>query len=97
MEEISVQVLESFNDGFLDFGIGSEMATCQVTFQQFGEIQISWCENRSRNRTDAEVQEAVVKWLQNLDTDFFHAGFDKLALHHQITKCFNNYGDYAEK
>ncbi|GBM38237.1 Mariner Mos1 transposase [Araneus ventricosus] len=27
-------------------------------------------------RTDAEVQEAVLKWLRDLDPDFFYAGFD---------------------
>ncbi|GBM78393.1 Mariner Mos1 transposase [Araneus ventricosus] len=30
-------------------------------------------------RTDAEVQEAVVKWLRALDPDFFYAGFDRLV------------------
>ncbi|GBN09898.1 hypothetical protein AVEN_184695-1 [Araneus ventricosus] len=30
-------------------------------------------------RTDAEVQEAGVKWLRDLDPDFVYAGFDKLV------------------
>ncbi|GBN31297.1 hypothetical protein AVEN_63438-1 [Araneus ventricosus] len=46
-------------------------------------------------RTDAEVQEAVVKWLRDLDPDFFYAGFDTLVYRRQ--KCFNNHGDYMEK
>ncbi|GBN40913.1 hypothetical protein AVEN_64921-1, partial [Araneus ventricosus] len=29
MEEIRVQIAETLNDGFLNFGIGSEMASCQ--------------------------------------------------------------------
>ncbi|GBM97440.1 hypothetical protein AVEN_254704-1 [Araneus ventricosus] len=32
IEEIRIQDAEPFNDGFLNFGIGSEMATCQVFF-----------------------------------------------------------------
>ncbi|GBM53794.1 hypothetical protein AVEN_180445-1 [Araneus ventricosus] len=46
-------------------------------------------------RTDAEVQEAEVKWLSDLDPDFFYAGFDKLV--HRCRKCFDNHGDYEEK
>ncbi|GBN26107.1 hypothetical protein AVEN_169632-1 [Araneus ventricosus] len=46
-------------------------------------------------RTDAEVQEAVVKWLHDLDPDFFCAGFDRLV--YRWHKCFNNHGDYVEK
>ncbi|GBL89861.1 hypothetical protein AVEN_179630-1 [Araneus ventricosus] len=46
-------------------------------------------------RTEADVQEAVVKRLRDLNPDFFYAGFDKLV--HQWPKCFNNHGDYVEK
>ncbi|GBN14393.1 hypothetical protein AVEN_61477-1 [Araneus ventricosus] len=46
-------------------------------------------------RTDAEVQEAVVKWLRDLDPDFFYAAFDKLV--HRWPKRFNDHGDYVEK
>ncbi|GBM51137.1 hypothetical protein AVEN_244182-1 [Araneus ventricosus] len=40
-------------------------------------------------RTDAEVQEAVVKWLNDLYPDFFFAGFERLV--YRWYKCFNNY------
>ncbi|GBO22143.1 Mariner Mos1 transposase [Araneus ventricosus] len=46
-------------------------------------------------RTDAEVQEAVVKWLRDLNPDFFYAGFNKLV--YRLNKCFNNHGNYVEK
>ncbi|GBN59665.1 hypothetical protein AVEN_28416-1 [Araneus ventricosus] len=46
-------------------------------------------------RTDAEVQAAVVKFLRDLDHDFFYAGFDRLV--YRWHKCFNNHGDYVEK
>ncbi|GBN27986.1 Receptor-type tyrosine-protein phosphatase H, partial [Araneus ventricosus] len=46
-------------------------------------------------RTDTEVQEAIVKWLRDLDPDFFYAGFDKLVCRWHI--CFNNHDDYVEK
>ncbi|GBL84565.1 hypothetical protein AVEN_191039-1 [Araneus ventricosus] len=48
-----------------------------------------------RFRTNAEVQEAVVKWLCDLDPYFFYGGFDKLV--HRCPKYFNNQGDYVEK
>ncbi|GBN24045.1 hypothetical protein AVEN_265365-1 [Araneus ventricosus] len=48
--KIRTQVSDSLNDDFLDFFIGSEMATCQVLLQQSEEMKITWCENRSRNR-----------------------------------------------
>ncbi|GBO44343.1 hypothetical protein AVEN_140181-1 [Araneus ventricosus] len=35
IEEIWVQVSETLNSVFLEFSIGSEMATCQVLLQQF--------------------------------------------------------------
>ncbi|GBN45869.1 hypothetical protein AVEN_41431-1 [Araneus ventricosus] len=40
-------------------------------------------------RTDSEVQEAVIKWLRDLDLDFFFAGFERLV--YRWHKCFNNY------
>ncbi|GBM07659.1 hypothetical protein AVEN_228160-1 [Araneus ventricosus] len=138
IKEIRVQVADPLNEGFLEFGIGSEMVTCQVLLPQFEEMKITWCENRSQNRcaelsstssteilehipysqdlapsdfhlfgvlkkyladrhfrTDADVQEAVVKWLCDLDPDFFYAGLDKLV--HQWPECLNNHGDYVEK
>ncbi|GBL78266.1 hypothetical protein AVEN_42814-1 [Araneus ventricosus] len=48
-EEIRVQVVEPLNDAFLDIGIGSEMAKCQVLLQESEEMKITWCKNRSRN------------------------------------------------
>jgi hypothetical protein len=45
--------------------------------------------------TDSEVQQAVVSWLQVLDTDFFYAGID--ALVYRWDKCLGKYGDYVEK
>ncbi|GBM03380.1 hypothetical protein AVEN_256920-1 [Araneus ventricosus] len=46
-------------------------------------------------RTDAEVQEPVIKWLRDLDPDFFYVGFDRLA--YRWHKYFNNHDDYVEK
>jgi hypothetical protein len=43
-------------------------------------------------RNDCEVQQAVMSWLQALDTD---AGID--ALVYRWDKCFGKYGDYVEK
>ncbi|GBN82727.1 hypothetical protein AVEN_228418-1 [Araneus ventricosus] len=43
IEEIRVQVAEPLNDGFLNFGIGYEMATCQRS----EEMKITWCEIRA--------------------------------------------------
>jgi hypothetical protein len=48
-----------------------------------------------RFATDAEVQQAVMSWLQALDTDFCYAGID--ALVYRWDKCFGKYGDYVEK
>jgi histone-lysine N-methyltransferase SETMAR len=39
-----------------------------------------------RFATDGEVQQAVMSWLQALDTDFFYAGID--ALVYRWDKCF---------
>ncbi|GBO22242.1 hypothetical protein AVEN_121008-1 [Araneus ventricosus] len=47
VEEIRVQVAEPFNDGFLNFGIGFEMVTCQVPLQWSEEMKIAWCEIRA--------------------------------------------------
>ncbi|GBM05188.1 hypothetical protein AVEN_197741-1 [Araneus ventricosus] len=44
---IIVQVAVPSNDGFLNFGIGSEMATCQVFLQRSEEMKITWCEIRA--------------------------------------------------
>jgi histone-lysine N-methyltransferase SETMAR len=44
---------------------------------------------------DCEVQQAVMSWLQALDTNFFYAGKD--ALVYQWEKCLGKYGDYVEK
>ncbi|GBN40944.1 hypothetical protein AVEN_94326-1, partial [Araneus ventricosus] len=44
IEEIRVQIAEPLNDCFLDFGIGSEMAKCQVLLQQSEQLKITWCE-----------------------------------------------------
>ncbi|GBN19880.1 hypothetical protein AVEN_73520-1 [Araneus ventricosus] len=46
-------------------------------------------------RTDAEVQEDVVKCLRELDPDFFYSGLDKLV--HRWSRFFNNHDDYVEK
>jgi histone-lysine N-methyltransferase SETMAR len=48
-----------------------------------------------RFTTYGEVQQAVMSWLQALDTDFFYAGID--ALVYQWDKCLGKYGDYVEK
>ncbi|GBM52425.1 hypothetical protein AVEN_105027-1 [Araneus ventricosus] len=46
MEEIRVHA-EQLNDGFLNFGICSEMTTCQVLLQQSEEMKITWCHIRA--------------------------------------------------
>jgi hypothetical protein len=48
-----------------------------------------------RFATDGEVLQAVMSWLQALDTDFFHAGI--YALVYGWDKYFGKYGDYVEK
>jgi histone-lysine N-methyltransferase SETMAR len=48
-----------------------------------------------RLATDGEVQQALMSWLQALDTDLFYAGID--ALVYRWDKCFGKYGDYVEK
>jgi hypothetical protein len=48
-----------------------------------------------RFATDGEVQQAVMSWLQALDTDFFYAGID--ALVYRWDKCSGKYGDCVEK
>jgi hypothetical protein len=48
-----------------------------------------------RFATDGEVQQAVMSWLQALDTDFFYAGID--ALVYWRDKCFGKYGNYVGK
>ncbi|GBN72379.1 hypothetical protein AVEN_149271-1 [Araneus ventricosus] len=50
IEEIRVQVAEPLNDGFLHFGIGSEMATFQVLLQRSEEMKITWYEIRAVGR-----------------------------------------------
>jgi hypothetical protein len=49
---------------------------------------------RRRFATKGEVQQAVMSWLQALDTNFFCAGTD--ALVYRWDKCFVKYGDYVE-
>ncbi|GBL90594.1 hypothetical protein AVEN_179494-1 [Araneus ventricosus] len=49
IEEIRVQVAEPLKDGFLNSGIGSEMATCQELLQS-EEMKITWCEIRDVGR-----------------------------------------------
>ncbi|GBM12301.1 hypothetical protein AVEN_155300-1 [Araneus ventricosus] len=46
-------------------------------------------------RNDAEIQEAVVKWLRDMSHDFFCADFDRLTKN--IQKCYNDHYDYVEK
>ncbi|GBN25162.1 hypothetical protein AVEN_171012-1 [Araneus ventricosus] len=46
-------------------------------------------------RTDVEFQEAFIKWLRDLDSDFFYAGFDRLV--YRCHKCFKNHDDYVQK
>ncbi|GBL61168.1 hypothetical protein AVEN_211934-1 [Araneus ventricosus] len=46
VEENRVQVTESLNYGFLNFGIGSEMASCQVLLQGSEDMKITCCEIR---------------------------------------------------
>ncbi|GBN64218.1 hypothetical protein AVEN_15602-1 [Araneus ventricosus] len=44
IEKIRVKVLETLNYDFLNFGIGSEMATCLVLLLQSEEMKITWGE-----------------------------------------------------
>ncbi|GBN33026.1 hypothetical protein AVEN_264403-1 [Araneus ventricosus] len=50
VEEIRVRVSEPLNDGFLNFAIGSEMATCRVLLQRPEEMNIIWFEIRAVGR-----------------------------------------------
>ncbi|GBO18378.1 hypothetical protein AVEN_210149-1 [Araneus ventricosus] len=50
IEEIRVLVAESLYDGFLNFGIGSEVATCQVLFQRSEDMKITYYEFRDVGR-----------------------------------------------
>ncbi|GBM11853.1 hypothetical protein AVEN_26777-1 [Araneus ventricosus] len=50
IKEIGVQVAEPFNDGSLNLGIGSEIATCQVLLQRSEEMKINWCDIRAVGR-----------------------------------------------
>ncbi|GBO11884.1 hypothetical protein AVEN_48631-1 [Araneus ventricosus] len=50
---------------------------------------------QSHYRTDAEVQQAVLTWLRDLDSDFFYAGFGTLV--YRWNKCFDSHCDYMEK
>ncbi|GBL95644.1 hypothetical protein AVEN_24845-1 [Araneus ventricosus] len=50
IEEINVQITELLNYGFRNFGIGSNMASCQVLFQRSEEMKITWCEIRVLGR-----------------------------------------------
>jgi histone-lysine N-methyltransferase SETMAR len=45
--------------------------------------------------TDGEVKQAVMSWIQALDTDSFNAGIDPLV--YRWDKCVGKYGDYVEK
>ena len=45
--------------------------------------------------TDAELQEAVKKWFQRQDAQFFEDGIHKLLTRYQ--KCVQLGGDYVEK
>jgi hypothetical protein len=47
-----------------------------------------------RFTANGEVQQAIMSWLQALDTDFFYAGID--ALEYRWDKCFGKYGNYVE-
>jgi hypothetical protein len=54
-----------------------------------------WCTAFDNGRTEGKVQQAVMSWLQALDTDFFYAGID--ALVYWSDNCLGKYGDYVEK
>jgi hypothetical protein len=58
-------------------------------FHLFGPLQKH--QGGKRFATDGEVQQAVMSWLQALDTDFLYAGID--ALVHRLDKCFGKYAD----
>ncbi|GBL83829.1 hypothetical protein AVEN_132706-1 [Araneus ventricosus] len=50
IEEIRVQVAEPLNDGFLNFGIGPKIVTCQVLLQRSEEMKNTWYEIRTVGR-----------------------------------------------
>ncbi|GBN41512.1 hypothetical protein AVEN_178952-1 [Araneus ventricosus] len=45
-------------------------------------------------RNNIEVQQTVLLWLHDFESDFFYAGFD--ALVYRRNKCFDNHSDYVE-
>ncbi|GBN09134.1 hypothetical protein AVEN_4279-1 [Araneus ventricosus] len=56
MEEIMVQVAEPFKDGFLNFSVGSEKATCQVLLQLPEEMKSLGARSRlQRGRSNVIV------------------------------------------
>jgi hypothetical protein len=54
-----------------------------------------WSTAFDNGRTDGEVRQTVMSWLQALDTDFFYAGID--AFEYRWDKCLGKYRDYVEK
>ncbi|GBO25829.1 hypothetical protein AVEN_266167-1 [Araneus ventricosus] len=50
IEETRVQIVETLNDGFLNFGVGSEMATYQVLLKWSEDMKITRCEIRAIGR-----------------------------------------------
>lgn len=50
IREIRIQVSEPGNDGFLNFGIGSEMTSCQTLLQRSEEMKIPSCEIQAVER-----------------------------------------------
>ncbi|GBM13084.1 hypothetical protein AVEN_101926-1 [Araneus ventricosus] len=49
----------------------------QLIFHLFGTLKKHLASRHLR--TNAEVQEVVVKWLRDLYPDFFYGGFDRLV------------------
>ncbi|GBN43018.1 hypothetical protein AVEN_21261-1 [Araneus ventricosus] len=81
IEEISVQVTDPLNNGFLNFGISSEMPTCQVLLQRSEEMKsldfqqlemnLSWDVffNRKHLITSHFNRRACIRQCRNLLTE----------------------------
>jgi histone-lysine N-methyltransferase SETMAR len=85
-----IKLLQCYNWEVLDYPPYSP-GLAPSDFHLFGPLK----KHQGGFATDGKVQQAIMSWLQALDTDFFHAGTD--ALVYQWDKCLCNYGDYVEK
>ncbi|GBN63517.1 hypothetical protein AVEN_209795-1 [Araneus ventricosus] len=61
---------------------------------ELGQLIFIFMDRCLHFRIDAEVQQAVLTQLQDIEDDFFHARFDTLL--HRLSKCFEKKCDYMD-